>query len=298
MKPKVAHCRNRARTGGQERHIWTPWVSGCVIVGALVWSYWPTLIPLLGDWRNDANYSVGQLVPFAAIYLLWNDRRLLSKCSLKPCWWGAFFVLLAQAVRAFGVIFLYESIERYSLAMTISGLVLFVAGWRVFRQVFWILTFLFLMVPLPGRVHNLISGPLQSLAAMLAAYALELIGVTVTREGNAMTLNGDIPIAVAEACSGLRMLTAFVVVACVMAYVVNRSRAQKIVLVLSSIPVAIVCNLVRLVVTSILFLVTSSEMAERFFHDFAGLTMMPLAVLLLVAELTIMSWLTIKETEA
>ena len=155
--------------------------------------------------------------------------------------------------------------------------------------------FLFLMVPLPGRIHNLISGPLQKLATTGAVFCLELIGITVAREGNIIVLNDRVPVAVAEACSGLRMLTAFVVVASVLAYIVNRPRWQKVVLLCSSVVVAIVCNLIRLVVTAGLFLYTSSAAAERFFHDFAGWTMMPLAILLLLGELWIMAQLVVDE---
>jgi len=261
----------------------------------LIGSYWPTIVPLYKDWQGDDNYSVGQLVPLAALYLLWNDRKKLAACRPKPCWWGLGVIILAQLARAFGLVFLYESAERYSLVLTIVGLVLLVGGRQIFWQVKWILLFLFLMVPLPGRIHNMISGPLQGFAAMLAVVTLELLGVTVVREGNTMLLNDSVPVAVAEACSGLRMLTAFVIVASVLAYVVNRPRWQKIVLVCSSVPVAILCNQIRLVVTAVLFLSIGSEAGEKFFHDFAGWTMMPLAVLILAGELWIMSRLIIED---
>jgi exosortase len=217
---------------------------------------------------------------------------------VAPCWWGVGLIILGQAARAFGLMFFYESAERYSLVLTVAGIVLLVVGRQLFWQLRWILLFLFLMVPLPGRIHNLISGPLQNLATAGAVCTLELFGVTVVREGNVMVLNDNVPVAVAEACSGLRMLTAFVVVAATLAYVVNRPRWQKATLVLSSVPIAILCNLARLVATAVLYMVASSEIAESFFHDFAGLTMMPLAVLVLVGELWIMARLVLDEPSA
>ena len=265
---------------------------------ALVWSYWPTLSGLISDWQNDDNYSVGMLVPFAALYLLWQDRRTLKGSRMKPCWWGLGIILLAQAARAFGLFALYESAERYSMVLTVVGLVLLIAGWQVSWRVRWILLFLFLMVPFPGRIHNLISNPLQTQASVSAMFVLELLGVTVIREGNVLVLNNRVPIAVAEACSGLRMMTAFVVVASVLAYSVTRPLWQKAAIVVSSVAVAIVCNLIRLVITAFLFLWTSSELAERFFHDFAGFTMMPMAILILLGELWIMSKLVLDESPA
>ncbi len=283
-----------AASGAKHRAV-AFWVAPVVLLIALFWSYAPTILPLIGDWRSDDNYSVGQLVPFAALYLLWNDRRKLASCKLTPCWWGIGIILLAQGARMFGLVEMYESAERYALVLTVAGVVLLVAGWDVFWRVRWVLLFLFLMVPLPGRIHNLISGPLQNWAMMGGVVTLELLGITVSREGNVMVLNENVPVTVAEACSGLRMLTAFVVVACVLAYIINRPGWHKVVLVCSSVPVAIFCNMIRLVVTAFLFLGVSSKVAEKFFHDFAGWTMMPLAVFILVGEMWIMSRLIIEE---
>ncbi len=90
---------------------------------------------------------------------------------------------------------------------------------------------------------------------------------------------------------------AFIIVAGFIAYMVKRSRLQKAILLLSSVPVAVVCNILRLCVTAVLFLLASSEVAEKFFHDFAGLAMMPIAVLLLFGELWLMDKLTVPEPE-
>lgn len=271
------------------------WSFIALVLGALLWSYWSTLEGLFREWQRDPNYSVGQLVPFAAIYMLWQDRRGLRETAKSPSWWGVAVILAAQAMRAYGLLFLYESAERYSLILTVAGLVLLLFGWPVVRRTGWVLLFLLLMIPLPGKVHNMLSGPLQGLATSGAVFALELFGVSVVREGHIMILNGQVPIAVAEACSGLRMLTAFVVVGGVLAYVVARPRMHKCALVLSTIPVAIICNLARLVATAILFLTVSGEFAERFFHDFAGWTMMPLAIAMLALELWVMGRLQLSD---
>lgn len=274
------------------------WIAvGAAVVLAFLWSYWPTIADLFREWQHNEDYSVGQLVPLAALYLLWHDRHRLRECRIKPCWWGVAIIVIAQMGRAYGLLFLFESAERYSLVLTIIGLVVLLLGLEITWRLKWLLLFLFLMVPLPGRLHNMISGPLQTLATVGAVVTLELSGITLVREGNTIVLNDSVTLAVAEACSGLRMLTAFVVVAATLAYVVNRPPWQKATLVLSSIPVAIICNLARLFVTAQLSLLASSELAERFFHDFAGLTMMPLAVLILAGELVLMNKLVIPDED-
>lgn len=259
-----------------------------VLLAVTAWSYWPTITTLFKEWQSNDDYSAGQLVPLVALVLLWVDRKRLKACSLKPCWWGMGLLVIAYAGRTYGQLFMFESGERYSLVLTIAGLVLVVAGWQVFWRVKWILLFLFLMVPFPGRVHNLISGPLQNLATTGGVFLLEAIIGGVSRHGNVVMLDENTPIAVAEACSGLRMLTAFIIVAGFIAYVVKRARWRKAVLLLSSIPVAVACNILRIFVTAVLMLHVSTEAGEKFFHDFAGLVMMPAAVILIFGELSLM----------
>ncbi len=271
------------------------WSAIALLVASLIWAYWSTLVNLNKDWQADPNYSVGQLVPFAALYLLWHDRRRLARVEIRTCWWGLAVIFVALFARAAGLVLLFESAERYAFVLTTVGLVLLVAGARIFARLKWLLLFLFLMVPLPGRVHNMIAGPMQDHATAAAVFCLELTGITVDSEGHVIVLNEEVPLAVAEACSGLRMLTAFIVVGATLAYVVTRPRWQKAALVISTIPIAILCNTARLFVTALLFLVASSDLAERFFHDFAGLTMMPMAIGILIFELWIMSYLVIDE---
>ncbi len=265
------------------------------LLTTFVWSYWSTLVELINEWSHNQDYSVGGLVPIVAVYLAWSRRKDLRDLKLQPCWWGVLVILLGQAARLFGLLFVYESAERYSMVITAVGAILLVAGWPVFVELKWLWPFLLLMVPLPGRVHNLISGPLQRMATVGAVFSLELFGVMVAREGNVIILNETERLAVAEACSGLRMLTAFVIVAGTLAFVVNRPRWQKLALVASSVPIAILCNLLRIVATALLCVYASSELAERFFHDFAGITMMPLAILMLAGELALFNLLVVPD---
>jgi exosortase len=267
-----------------------------VLLAITAWSYWATIAGLFHGWRSNEDYSAGQLVPWVAVFFAWRDRGELKKCLLAPCWSGGIaLVLLAQAMRLFALFFAFRSAEPYTFVLTIAGLVLTVAGRQIFRQLLWVLLFLFLMLPFPGPVHRMIAGPLQRLATTGSVVLLEAVGASVSQQGNVVMLGENTPMAVAEACSGLRMLTAFIIVAAFIAYMVQRPRWQKAVLLASSIPVAVVCNIVRIFVTAVLMLHVSSEVGEKFFHDFAGLVMMPAAVLLLFGELWLMDKLVTPE---
>jgi exosortase len=170
-------------------------------------------------------------------------------------------------------------------------------GWQVFRKLGMVLLFLLLMLPLPRRVESLVSLPLQEWGTASAAYCLEVLGFSVRRDGNVIQL-GNTTVAVAEACNGLRMVTAFLVISGFVVLLINRRWWEKLVVLLSALPIGLLCNTVRLLLTAIAFTWVNGPRWEGVFHDFGGYAMMPLAVVLTVLELWVMGKMTIPETPA
>jgi len=276
------------------------WVGPAVVVSLLaallLWSYWPAAVQVWSTWQHNDDYSAGQLVPLVAAFLAWHERKALARCRWAPCWWEGMILLTgAQVARIYGLLGGRPLLEQYMLVLTVAGLVLLVAGRQVFRRVAGILLLLFLAVRLPATIHHAITSPLQRGATVGAAFLLDAFGLRVGREGNILLLNGQTPLAVAEACGGLRMLVAFLLVAAFIAYLVKRPRWHKAVLLLSSVPVAVLCNILRIFVTAVLTLRVSTAAGEAFLHDGAGLMMMPAAVLLLFAELRLLDRLIVPE---
>ena len=264
-------------------------ISLLILIAVIFWSYRSVIRGLYGEWQVSPDSSVGMLVPVIALFLLWYDRKKILKCRLKPSWiLGIILLMLSQVLKIWSLLFFYLSGVRYSLIITIAGAVLLIAGREVFKTVFWILLILLFMVPSPTRIQNMIGAPLQNFASFGTVFVLEAFGTEVLREGNVLMLNDNVPMAVAEACNGLRLLTAFIIVTATLTYLMKCSRPRKVILLLSSIPIAIVCNIIRLCLTAAFMLLISVKLGEKFFHDFAGLTMMPIAVLLLFAELWFM----------
>jgi exosortase len=255
------------------------------LLGCLLWSYWPTIVELCEFWGRNQDYSVGALVPLVALYLVWRQRATLQAEPAQPCWWGLLVLAFAEALRQLGTYYGVGSGERYALIASLAGVVLLAAGWRVCRRLTWVFAFLLLMIPLPARVHETLSLPLQYKATTSAVFALELLGFFVVREGNVLRLNDQTSVAVAEACSGLRMLTAFVFVAAVLAFLIPRPRWQKLLLLLFSLPIAVLSNSLRLVLTSLFIHYSQDSGLSEKFHDAAGLAMMPLALFFSVALL-------------
>ena len=273
-----------------------PWFGASLVLIAFLWSYWPNLVDLWNVWQRSDEYSSGLLVPFLAVYILWSRRHDLVKCRIKPSMWGLFAFLAAQAFRLFGLFFMYGSAERLSIVFSIAALVLMLFGWQVFRKVFSTLIFLGLMLPLPRSIHSAVMLPLQSWATSSAVFILEIMGYHVVQEGNIIHLNGT-TVAVAEACNGLRMIMAFFVIGGLVVLLIRRTWWEKLIALLSTLPIALLCNSLRLTITAIAFTKLSGEYWERIFHDFGGYAMMPLALGAIILELWIITKITTAPTE-
>ena len=263
---------------------------------SFMWSYWPGLKDLWNTWMRSDEYSSGLLVPFLAVYILWQRRQMILQVPLKPAIFGLFIFLFAQALRIFGLFYLYGSAERLSIVLSIAGIVLLLYGWKLFIKVSTVLLFLFLMLPWPNRVQSAISLPLQSVSTSSAVFCLQVMGFDIIREGNVIHI-GNATVAVAEACNGLRMITAFFVITGLVALLINRTWWEKLIVLVSSLPVAFLCNTLRLSITAIIFTIIKGPYWEKVFHDFGGYAMMPLALAFIVTELWLIDKLTIPPEE-
>ena len=263
---------------------------------AFIWSYWPGLVELWELWQQSDEYSSGLLVPFLAVYILWSRRRDIARCPIKPSIWGLFAFAGAQAVRLFGLFLMYSSAERLSVVMSIIALILLLFGWKLFRKISPILLFLCLMLPLPNFIQHYIGLNLQRWATSSAVFCLEVIGYAVTQDGHTINM-GNVSVAVLEACNGLRMITAFFVISGLVVLLVQRAWWEKLVILASSLPIALLCNTIRLAITAVFFTILEGEYWEKIFHDFGGYAMMPLALAAVVGELWLLAKLTVLPTK-
>jgi exosortase len=272
------------------------YIPGLFVIGlifiAFLWSHWHGFVNLWRVWLRSDEYSSGLLVPFLAAYILWSRRQRIAQCRIKPSVIGLIILLVAQALRLFGLLFIYGSAERLSIALSIVALVITLFGWQLFKKVATTLLFLCLMLPWPNRIHALVSLPLQRWSTSSAVFCLELIGYKILQEGNIIHI-GNSTVAIAEACNGLRMITAFFIISGLVVLLVNRAWWEKLIVLASSLPIALLCNTIRLTITAIFFTILEGEYWEKIFHDFGGYAMMPLALAAVVGELWLLAKLTI-----
>ncbi len=182
---------------------------------------------------------------------------------------------------------------------TIGGITLFLGGWQVLRVAWFPIAFLVLAIPLPQTLYVDMTIPLRKIASVVAATFLsalpdlhtEVSGVVIDYiyRGTAGSLN------VEQACSGMRLTMAFVTLGIAMAYLGNRPYWQRAVMVISCIPIAVCCNIIRVTITGLLFVFQNEPIGQRLHldrltgdtpHALLGIAMLPVALGLF----TIVGW--------
>ena len=260
-----------------------------VLLAAVLGYLYASVVPaLVADWENDPDYSHGFLIPILSVYFLWEKRHTFLALPRQPSVMGLCTLLGGLALLLVGHVGAELFLMRASIVVVLFGLTLYLGGWQYLRRMTFPLGFLLFMIPWPALILNMLTFPLQLLAARLSTASLQLIDLPVYREGNVIFLPHT-TLEVVEACSGIRSLVSLLALAVVFAYVTQHHLWKIVLLVLSAIPIAIVTNAFRIWGTGMLAHFYGTQAAEGFYHSFTGWLVFVIAFLLLIAEGLILS---------
>ena len=280
---------------------------------ALAFVYFTVLLKLGNDWWHDENYSHGLLMPFVIAFILWQERKLLSKARQEPWTWvGAAGIATSLFMLWAGTAGAELFVQRVSLVLMLVSVVLYFFGARMFRWLAIPLFLLVLSIPIPQILFNRIAFPLQLFASRCAVSAMWFLNIPVLRQGNVIEMmprGATEPkrLAVVEACSGIRSLMTLITLAVIYAYFTKpkglyvagdddkktQSRVRtslssitfwrSLILIVSAVPIAILTNAVRVSGTGVLAHYYGTRVADGFFHSFSGWVVYIAAALLLFA---------------
>jgi exosortase len=178
--------------------------------------------------------------------------------------------------------------------LALLGSVLTMTGLEAIRQFGPVFLALLLIVPMPGSVRQEISRPMQDAAVVLTQATLDLIGVSALRDGSLLVIRGT-PVAVGEACDGMRMALALGLTVFTFVFSMPLRWGARLFLVLISPLVAVVCNVIRLVPSSIAFGFAEESTAVRV-HEIFGWMMLAVAVVAMFLTLRLVRWLDLPVT--
>lgn len=255
-----------------------------VAIGAV----YATIIPgMVSDWYNDPNYSHGFLVPVISAYFLSQNWAELKSAPVRPSNVGLLVVVGSLLILMAGYIGTEYFTMRSSLVFLVAGIVLYWFGWAVLRLTSLPIAFLIFMVPIPYIVYDALAFPLKLLVTKASVAVLKFLSIPVVREGNIIMFPQTV-LEVADACSGLRSLMSLVTLAVALAFITQKSSLKRSILIVSAVPVAIVTNMFRVIVTGVLARFYGAAAAEGFFHEFAGMAVFAVAMIILFSESAIL----------
>jgi len=296
---KTRHTNDKTTDTFTSAMDWRHWIpdswsaaAWAVVAVLLLWLFWTPLTSMARIWWGQADYGHGFFVIPFAVLLLWVRRDLARPLPRRGSWWGlAFFALFAVLWFA-SIYFKYHVASRLAIIPCMAGIALLVGGWRALHWAWPSIAFLIFMIPLPGFLSDFLRQPLQRVGTVVSVGIIQTIGIPSAPRGNVIVLpHGEL--GVVDACSGLRMLMLFFAVCIGAAFLLKRPWWEKVVMVVSAVPIALAANIIRITVTAMLHEMVDAELADVVFHDLAGLMMMPIGILMLWGELWLLERLVI-----
>lgn len=272
------------------RNNWTLMrIAACLLMAAL------GVLVMLDAWRdiarialNDEEASHVLLVPFVAAWLVWARWGRSRYCRAEATWLGPVLIILGWATSQVGFEYAIQSFWHGGAVLVLVGCLIGLAGRDVlvkFLPAFAVLAFL---VPVPGMVRQQVAIPLQTAMAHMTQFLFDLMGVTVDRIGNVLSING-VEVAIAEACNGMRMVFSLALVCYAFAFGLPLRGSVRLLVLLASPICAIAANVARMIPTVWLYGHGPPSVADSF-HDFSGWIMLPLAFLAMVGAVRALRW--------
>lgn len=250
-------------------------------------AYIPTFIWMVGRWTvKDTYYSHGFLVPLISLFLIWNKRARLSRLKVNPAKIGWAFLIPGVLIHIISSLWQVYFSSGFALILIIPGLVLLFLGKEYLKQLAFPISFLIFMLPLPMVAIANLSFRLKILAAQISTAVINILGIPAIREGSVIKTAHSY-LMVEDPCSGIRSLISLIALGALMAYFSNLSKTKKTILFLSSIPIAVSTNVIRIVSLSLVSEVYGGKFATGVFHDTMGILVFVFAFmgLALVAKL-------------
>jgi exosortase D (VPLPA-CTERM-specific) len=260
-----------------------------VFVGLVsIWPFWDGLTQMWGWWIDSPEYSHGLLIPPVAAFLIWQQKDRLERIPFDGSWWGVALTLFGGAMLVVGQLGTVYTLVQYAYVVTVYGLVLSFLGGRAFRLIAIPMLILMFMIPLPQFVLANLSTKLQLLSSQIGVDVMRVFDVTVFVEGNVIDLGGY-KLQVAEACSGLRYLFPLMTIGFLMAYFYKGALWKRFLLFLSSIPITVLMNSIRVGVIGITVERWGISMAEGFLHEFQGWMIFMISIAMMLGEIVLLN---------
>lgn len=235
---------------GSEQERLLPLAGGLLVLFTIA-AYWPTIVITAGMISASDDMAHGLFAPVVAAFVIHHEWAKIRAASGSPSWWGLPVLVFAAAVALVALLGGSSTLHRAAMIFTLIGGVLAIGGGRLLRLTIFPVGLLLFTFPIPVVLYGEITQPLQLFASQMAERVFELIGYSVIREGNVLTLSHQV-LSVDEACSGVRSLISLSFFCLAYAYFFERNFLPRLLIVLAAVPVALAMNVTRIVATGVI----------------------------------------------
>lgn len=244
-------------------------------------------------WNNNPDLQFGWVVLLLSAYLFWEAWEARPPVNPRLRWWAVLLAVLTAAfllfVQSYWAVFGTHASTMAGLALGIMGVSVanlgLVFGWPGVKRFALAYGFVLIAMPLPGAVHALVVGGLQSKVAWFNTEVLNLIGIPAEQVGSLIRLpNGTV--GVDEACSGIRSLQSTIMATIFIGYLTLKRPAFQVLLFCCGVSLAVVGNLIRSLYLSLTANAQGMEAIAKV-HDAAGWSILAFTAVGVI----IISWL-------
>ncbi|HVF92863.1 MAG TPA: exosortase V [Sphingomonas sp.] len=242
----------------------------------------PTLLDLASrGWGTDTA-AHAPIVFATAIWIFARGAKQAAAVAAPPPAWRA-IVLLAPLLILYTASRVTGLLEVRGLAayLSIVAVLYAVGGVPVLKALWFPILYSIFLIPIPATLIDVGTQPIKLAISKIVVGLLSTLGYPVATSGVSIYI-GQFELLIAAACAGLNSLISLTAIGSFYVYLRhNASWRYTLILVMAIFPIAVFANFIRVLMLVMLTYYGGEAMAQGFLHEFAGLFMFVVAVLLI-----------------
>lgn len=247
-------------------NIWISWISFFLFTFIF---FFNSIKELLSRWFTTGEYySQGPFIFIVFFWILLKRYRSTAVIERNDSVSGIFFILTALSAEVFGLYVSILTFQFFAIYLFILGCSFFLLGKKFVFSNISLFLYLLLAIPLPSFLLDYLTFHLKFAAADISGFFLSIIYPSTVLTGSTLNINNYL-IEITPACSGMENI--FGMVSLLWSFALFQKR--KLIAALDyiiSIPAAILSNISRILIVSVLTVNGYGKFALKDFHETIG----------------------------
>ncbi len=255
-------------------------LSLALVAAAFLALFGPTLVALARLWEIDPNYSHGYLVPLISAALAWWAYSKAGDPEAGAPVTGVLWIVLGAGIHLLSVLASWALLDFPAIVLVLHGVAVAAGGRLWARHFTFALLFLVFMFPWPPAWMSRAALFLQEWVSIVSANVLEIF-VVCYRRGTTLKIAGVAdPLVVAEECSGLRQIVAFLALGALLGKMSGRGVGFRLTILALAAPVAILANVVRVLLMGLGAVLFGTGWIKGWLHHAPAAFSLPMGIAL------------------